>query len=205
MNNTAADYRAILELDSRAERADIVVSYRRLAMRWHPDRNDSPQAKEKFQQIQTAYRKLIAMHAPRRTQDLWDEAFHGSTSSAQRSPVDAPHPNQNSAQDNRGMQDENDDGGAIDAGTYHEGFWVNFPFLSVLCLLTGIVAFAAMPTPSSWFLLSLAVMLANNVYVTGGAVTALRTEATFRLAVRLYFVVLLGGLVVRMFATAIGF
>jgi molecular chaperone DnaJ len=36
-------------------------AYRRLAMRWHPDRNDHPEATERFKQINAAYELLTAV------------------------------------------------------------------------------------------------------------------------------------------------
>lgn len=36
-------------------------AYRRLAMRWHPDRNDDPQATERFKEINAAYEALLAV------------------------------------------------------------------------------------------------------------------------------------------------
>lgn len=49
------NYYAILGV-ARADGAeDIKRAYRKLASIWHPDRNDSPEAKAKFQEIQEAY------------------------------------------------------------------------------------------------------------------------------------------------------
>jgi len=39
-------------------------AYRRLAMRWHPDRNDHPEATERFKEINAAYECLLAVDAP---------------------------------------------------------------------------------------------------------------------------------------------
>ncbi|MCE1181638.1 MAG: DnaJ domain-containing protein [Rhodocyclales bacterium] len=39
-------------------------AYRRLAMRWHPDRNDDPQATERFKEIAAAYEQLLAVDLP---------------------------------------------------------------------------------------------------------------------------------------------
>jgi molecular chaperone DnaJ len=36
-------------------------AYRRLAMRWHPDRSDHPEATERFKQINAAYEQLLAV------------------------------------------------------------------------------------------------------------------------------------------------
>lgn len=42
-----------------ASPADIKRAYRRLAMAWHPDRNDDPGATERFKQIRAAYDALL--------------------------------------------------------------------------------------------------------------------------------------------------
>jgi molecular chaperone DnaJ len=39
-------------------------AYRRLAMRWHPDRNDHPEATERFKEINAAYEVLLAAGDP---------------------------------------------------------------------------------------------------------------------------------------------
>lgn len=50
------DYYAILELSTSCTEDEIRHQYRRLAMRWHPDRNpDNPRAEEKFKEIAEAY------------------------------------------------------------------------------------------------------------------------------------------------------
>ncbi|KAG2173105.1 hypothetical protein INT43_004478 [Umbelopsis isabellina] len=41
------DYYSILEVDSSANEHEIKKSYRKLALRWHPDKNSSPEAAEK--------------------------------------------------------------------------------------------------------------------------------------------------------------
>eukprot|EP01087_Luapelamoeba_hula_P011645 TRINITY_DN3187_c0_g1_i1.p1 TRINITY_DN3187_c0_g1~~TRINITY_DN3187_c0_g1_i1.p1 ORF type:complete len:1507 (+),score=271.77 TRINITY_DN3187_c0_g1_i1:222-4742(+) len=59
-NHTRAHYLSVLGLALSAEEEEIKAAYRRLAMRWHPDKNPSPDATSKFQEISYAYRKLIA-------------------------------------------------------------------------------------------------------------------------------------------------
>jgi molecular chaperone DnaJ len=49
------DYYKILELDKNASIDDIKKSYRKLAMMYHPDRNQSPDAENKFKDIAEAY------------------------------------------------------------------------------------------------------------------------------------------------------
>ena len=55
---------AILGVPQNASPAEIKRAYRRLAMRWHPDRNTSPEATERFKQIQGAYDQLLAVDTP---------------------------------------------------------------------------------------------------------------------------------------------
>jgi molecular chaperone DnaJ len=51
-----ADYFDVLEVSRTASDEEIKTAYRRLAMRWHPDRNNgSMQAEEKFKELTEAY------------------------------------------------------------------------------------------------------------------------------------------------------
>eukprot|EP00286_Rhodomonas_abbreviata_P021628 CAMPEP_0181297980 /NCGR_PEP_ID=MMETSP1101-20121128/5538_1 /TAXON_ID=46948 /ORGANISM="Rhodomonas abbreviata, Strain Caron Lab Isolate" /LENGTH=116 /DNA_ID=CAMNT_0023402971 /DNA_START=200 /DNA_END=547 /DNA_ORIENTATION=- len=53
------DYYEVLGLDKDASEPDIKKAYRKLAMKWHPDKNpDDPDAKAKFQEISHAYSVL---------------------------------------------------------------------------------------------------------------------------------------------------
>jgi len=49
----------VLEVSREAGPAELKRAYRRLAMRWHPDRNDHPEATERFKQIRAAYDCLL--------------------------------------------------------------------------------------------------------------------------------------------------
>lgn len=49
------DAHAILGVERGASPEDIKRAYRRLAMRWHPDRNDAADAAERFKEIRAAY------------------------------------------------------------------------------------------------------------------------------------------------------
>lgn len=49
-------------------------AYRRLAMRWHPDRNPDPHATERFKQIGAAYEQLLAVDLPESPQSGATEA-----------------------------------------------------------------------------------------------------------------------------------
>jgi DnaJ-class molecular chaperone with C-terminal Zn finger domain len=53
------DYYQVLEVERGALPEDIKSNYRRLAMKWHPDRNPgAPEAEEKFKSISEAYSVL---------------------------------------------------------------------------------------------------------------------------------------------------
>ena len=54
-----ADYYAILGVERTAEEIEIKRSYRKLAIKYHPDRNpNNPEAAEKFKEISHAYEIL---------------------------------------------------------------------------------------------------------------------------------------------------
>ncbi|QKF93637.1 DnaJ chaperone protein [Fadolivirus algeromassiliense] len=57
MNNNK-DYYKILEVDRLASKDDIKKSYRNLALKWHPDKNKSSDALQKFKDISEAYQVL---------------------------------------------------------------------------------------------------------------------------------------------------
>lgn len=55
----ARHYYSVLELDSSATFDDIRFAYRRLARQFHPDVNNSPEAREQMQKINEAYSVLV--------------------------------------------------------------------------------------------------------------------------------------------------
>ncbi|CAG8649728.1 12398_t:CDS:2, partial [Acaulospora colombiana] len=48
-----------LEINQLASPEEVKSAYRRLALRFHPDKNPSPDAKDKFQRISTAYARVL--------------------------------------------------------------------------------------------------------------------------------------------------
>ncbi|KKU03072.1 MAG: Chaperone protein DnaJ [Microgenomates group bacterium GW2011_GWC1_47_20] len=52
------DYYDILGVSKGASDAQIKSAYRKMAMQWHPDKNKSPEAEEKFKEINEAYQVL---------------------------------------------------------------------------------------------------------------------------------------------------
>lgn len=55
---TKRDYYEVLGISKSATPAEIKSAYRKLALEWHPDKNKSPQAHEKFKEINEAYAVL---------------------------------------------------------------------------------------------------------------------------------------------------
>ncbi|MED5465405.1 MAG: molecular chaperone DnaJ [Myxococcota bacterium] len=65
------DYYEVLEVGREADASSIKKAYRRLAMKYHPDRNDSPDAEAKFKEASEAYEVL----SDNQKRDLYDR--HG--------------------------------------------------------------------------------------------------------------------------------
>lgn len=76
------DYYEVLGLGKNATKDEIKNAYRKLALQYHPDRNKSPGAEEKFKEISEAY-AVLADDEKRKRYDTYghvggDEAFRGS-------------------------------------------------------------------------------------------------------------------------------
>ena len=55
---SAVDFHQILGVTPDASAAEIKRAYKRLAMRWHPDRNADPQAHVQFRLVREAFERL---------------------------------------------------------------------------------------------------------------------------------------------------
>lgn len=77
-----ADFYEILGVSKTATDAEIKSAYRKQALKWHPDRNKSAEATEKFKQINKAY-EILSDEKKRQTYDQFgSEAFDRGTGGA---------------------------------------------------------------------------------------------------------------------------
>jgi molecular chaperone DnaJ len=70
---TKRDYYEILGVDKKASADDVKSAYRKLAMQYHPDRNKSPDAEEKFKEISEAY-AVLSDQGKRQQYDMYGHA-----------------------------------------------------------------------------------------------------------------------------------
>lgn len=57
------DARKVLGVSENANFTEIKKAYHKLALQWHPDKNKSPEAKDKFREINDAYKSLSKQDA----------------------------------------------------------------------------------------------------------------------------------------------
>lgn len=76
---------AVLGLARGSSPAEWKRAYRRLAMRWHPDRNEHPEATERFKEIGAAYERLLNQESDAAEED-------SGSATAQGEAPDTPEP-----------------------------------------------------------------------------------------------------------------
>jgi molecular chaperone DnaJ len=82
MSGNKRDYYEVLGIQRSATKEEIKNSYRRLALQYHPDRNKSPGAEERFKEISEAY-AVLSDDEKRKRYDTYghvgaEEVFRGS-------------------------------------------------------------------------------------------------------------------------------
>ena len=81
---TDKDYYEILGVAKDAGAGEIKKAYRRLALKWHPDRNKSPEAEKRFKEINEAY-EILSNSKKRQAYDQFGHAaFSGGMPGAGR-------------------------------------------------------------------------------------------------------------------------
>lgn len=73
------DYYSVLGLSPEAKDLEVRKAYRKLALRYHPDRNSGNQdSEEKFKELNEAYR-VLSDPRKRRAYDFWQMSLRGSS------------------------------------------------------------------------------------------------------------------------------
>ncbi len=80
---SSRDYYAVLGVSKNATDADIKSAYRRKALEWHPDRNKTPGATEKFKEINEAYEVLSNPQKKQTYDQFGSDAFSQSAQGGQ--------------------------------------------------------------------------------------------------------------------------
>ena len=72
------DYYKILDIDKKADDATIKKAYRKMAMKWHPDKNqdNKTEAEEKFKEISNAYEVLSDPKKKQSYDQFGEEGFN---------------------------------------------------------------------------------------------------------------------------------
>lgn len=73
------DYYKILELQKNCSKDDIKKSYRKLAMKYHPDKNSDSNAENKFKEISEAY-DILSDIDKRKQYDMYGKSFNKNMS-----------------------------------------------------------------------------------------------------------------------------
>lgn len=73
-----ADYYSVLGVAKNASLAEIKSAYRKLALKWHPDKNKEPGAEQKFKEINQAYEVLSDQNKKQTYDQVGHQAYTSS-------------------------------------------------------------------------------------------------------------------------------
>ena len=172
----SASPREVLGVGPEADAQEARRAYRRLAMKWHPDRNSDPSATARFQEIQSAYRRLMADLDPLAALERRERAVEEM---ARREAAEAAKSREATAEGER----EGD--GKLER--WDLGILEQVPFLSAVILGFGFWGLWVLPGVLGWGAFSALLLFSLAAYKRGVSPLALRTEALFRIGARLYF------------------
>jgi len=72
-----SDFYEILGINKTATSDEIRKAYKKLVLRWHPDKNSDPSATEHFRDIQIAY-ETLSDNLKRNRYDMFDQQVHST-------------------------------------------------------------------------------------------------------------------------------
>ncbi len=152
----------ILGVSEDAGREQVVAAYRRLAMRWHPDRTSERGAQARFQEVQRAYRAMTGENAPEFWRKKMDDMLRRSGVS--------------------------EGGDTVDGGDGLGGHWRELPAAAMFFVFAGVVSFVLAPPPLGLIALSAAMLLACANYHSGKSARARTAERWFKTGAKGYFI-----------------
>jgi len=87
MSEDPKGYYKVLGIDKNASEKDVKKAYRKMALKWHPDRCKDPTAEEKFKKLAEAY-EVLSDARRRREYDEGEQVFFRTSAGGHADPFD---------------------------------------------------------------------------------------------------------------------